>query len=356
MQGGRRTAFVTSDMTPEHLDRLARHCQVRRGGWGLTGTRLTPEELAQAAYEAEILIVGYEKLPERVIAALPNLQLIGCTRSTPVNIDLPAATARRIPVVHAPWRNTQTAAEFTLGLMLAEAHRIARSHHALRSGRYLGDSIAEPNAADHSGDVIWQLDGDSPFKIFQGVELAGKTLGIIGLGRIGSRVAQLAQAFDMRVLAFSPYTRPEPAVALKTTLVGLEDMLRQADFVSLHANVTDETRGMLGERELGLMKSTAYLICVSRAALIDQAALIRALQEGRIAGAALDVYWVEPLPANHPLLALENVTLTAHLAGATREVKERHSQMVVDDVIAWLDGRRPARLANPHAWDEPNQS
>jgi D-3-phosphoglycerate dehydrogenase len=345
------TAFVTSDLSPAQLDRLAQRCIVHQGGWGVTGMRLSPEDLVQAAAQAEILLVGYEAVPRRVIQALPRLQLIGCTRSTPINVDLSTATARHIPVLHTPGRNTQTAAEFTLGLMLAEAHRITYAYRALRSGHYLGAPATDFSDADRSGDVIWNLDGKSPFKDFQGVELSGRCLGIIGLGRIGSRVAQLAQAFDMRVLSYSPHTNPTEADDLHVQLVDLDTLLRQADFVSVHANVTSETWGMLGERELNLMKPAAYLICISRAAVIDQAALIKVLQQGRIAGAALDVFWFEPLPANHPLLTLENVTLTPHLAGATREVKERHSQLIVDDVIAWLDGRSPAHLANPEAWE-----
>jgi len=344
-------AFITSDLSAGQLDRLARRCQVRQGGWGYTGTRLTSEELAQAAADVEILLIGYESLTGRVIESLPRLKLIGCTRSTPVNIDLVAATALRIPVLYTPDRNTQTAAEFTLGLMLAEAHGIARAHHALRSGRYLGAPATEFSAADRACDVIWKLDGDSPFKDFRGVELAGRILGIIGMGRIGSRVAQLAQALDMRVLAYSPYTSPTLANELNVQLVDLEALLQQADFISVHARVTNETWGMLGERELNLMKPSAYLISVSRAAVINQAALIKALEQRRIAGAALDVFWFEPLPANHPLLALDNVTLTPHLAGATGEVQERHSQIIVDDVIAWLDGRRPTHLANPEVWE-----
>jgi len=343
-------AFVTSDLSSGQLDRLARRCQVCQGGWGTTGTCLTPEELIQEAAEAEIILLGYESLPGRAIESLPRLQLIGCTRSTPVNIDLAAATARRIPVLHTPGRNTQTAAEFTIGLMLAEAHRIARAHYALRSGRYLGAPASEFSAADRSTDVIWKLDGESPFKDFQGIELGGRCLGIIGLGRIGSRVAHLAQALDMRVLSYSPYTDQTEAKALNVELVDLTDLLQQADFISVHAKVTSETWGMLGEREFNLMKPSAYLIIVSRAAMVDQAALIEALQQRRIAGAALDVFWFEPLPANHPLLALENVTLTPHLAGATGEVQERHSQIIVDDVMAWMDGRRPAHLANPEVW------
>ncbi len=343
-------AFVTSDLSAVQLERLGRHCQVTRGGWGTTGVRLTPSALARAAARAEILLVGYESLPGQTIESLPSLKLIGCTRSTPVNIDLSAATAQHIPVLYTPGRNTQTAAEFTLGLMLAEAHRIARAHHALRSGHYLGLPASDFSAADRSSDVTWKLDGESPFKDFQGIELAGHCLGIIGMGRIGSRVAQLAQAFNMNVLAYSPYSSPIEASALNVQLVDLNTLLRQADFISVHARVTNETWGMLGERELYLMKPTAYLISVSRAAVIDQAALIKALEQRRIAGAALDVFWFEPLPSNHPLLSLENVTLTPHLAGATVEVQELHSQMIVDDVIAWLEGWRPTHLANPEVW------
>lgn len=343
-------AFVTSDLTASQLERLASRCEVRRGGWGVSGVRLTPEELVREAAGAELLIVGYERVTAQVIQALPALQLIGCTRSTPVNIDLTAASARRIPVLHTPGRNTQTAAEFTLGFMLNAAHQITRGHQALRLGRYLGEPATDFREADASADVTWKLDGESPFKDLQGIELCGRVLGIIGLGSIGSLVAQLAQAFGMRVLAYSPYTSPSRAQALGVSLVGLDELLRQADFVSLHASVTPQTWGLLGRRELALMKPTAYLINIARAAIIDQAALIEALQSGQIAGAALDVFWREPLPANHPLLKLENVILTPHLAGATQDVKARHSRMIVDLVFDWLDGRRPAYTANPEVW------
>jgi D-3-phosphoglycerate dehydrogenase len=343
-------AFVTSDLSASQLERLKGRCQVSLGGWGASGIRLTPEELVEAAAGYEILLVGYESLPGWAIDSLPKVQLIGCTRSTPINVDLEAASRRDIPVLHTPGRNTQNAAEFTLGLMLSAAHLIGQGHHALRSGHYLGEPAAEFISADHAEDVTWKLDGESPFKDLQGIELGDKRLGIIGLGRIGSRVAQLAQAFGMRVIAYSPYTAQAEAEDLNVELVDLDSLLRQADFISIHARVTPETLGMLGEREFGLMKPGAYLMVVSRAAIVDQAALIKTLQERRIAGAALDVYWYEPLPANHPLLSMDNVTLTPHLAGASQEVRERHSQIIVDDVIAWLDGRRPEHLANPQVW------
>lgn len=341
-----RNLFVTSDITPDQLERLSTCCSITRAGWGFTGVRLTPHELARQAQQAHILLVGYETVDASVIAALPHLELIACTRTNPLNIDLGAASARRIPVLHAPGRNTQSAAEFTLGLMLAAAHKIAQGHHALRSGLYLGAPAGEFSGADTTKDVIWKLDDVSPFKDFLGANLAGRTLGIIGLGRIGGKVAQLARAFDMQLLAYSPFSQIEEAQQLGVKLVALDALLQSADFISLHAGVTPATVGLIGKRELALMKPTAYLINTSRAALIDQASLIDALQAGRIAGAALDVFWYEPLPANHPLLQLDNVTLTPHLAGATADVKALHSQIIVDDILRWLAGEPPVNMAN----------
>ena len=194
---------------------------------------------------------------------------------------------------------------------------------------------------------MWTLDGPSPYKLFRGVELGGRTLGLVGLGRIGARVAHFAKAFDMDIIAFDPYLDPAQAAALGVRLVSLEQILRQADFISVHCKVSEETKGLLGKPKFALMKPTAYVINTAQAVIIDQEALVEALQERRIAGAALDVYWYEPLPENHPLLALDNVTLTPHLGGATEDVPERHSRMIVDDIFAWLDQARPERVFNP---------
>ena len=150
----------------------------------------------------------------------------------------------------------------------------------------------------------------------------------------------------MRVLAYSPFTHAAQARQVGVELVDLDALLQAADFISLHAGVTPASVGLLGRRELALLKPSAYLINSSRAALIDQSALIDALQQGKIAGAALDVFWYEPLPANHPLLQMENVTLTPHLAGAAADVRALHSQMIVDDIFRWLDGETPIHVAN----------
>lgn len=343
-------AFITSDLSEVQYQRLAARMHCQRGGWGISGEKLSPAALIESAQEADILVISYEQVTEQVFQQLVQLKLVGCTRSTPVNIHLPSATQRDIPVLHTPGRNTQTAAEFTLGLMLSAAHHIAHSHHALRSGKYLGNIAQDFQGFDPGHDITWKLDGESPFKDFQGSELYGRTLGIIGLGKIGSRVAQLAQAFGMQVIAFSPYSHAQEAAAIGVKLIPLDDLMRRSDFLTIHARVSPETWGLIGEAQFKLIKPGAYLISTSRAAIIDQAALIQALQQHRIAGAALDVYWYEPLPRNHPLLQMENVTLTPHLAGATRDVVERHSQMIVDDILTWLDGGRPRYVANPEVY------
>ncbi len=340
-------AVVTMKLTDNQLERLRGRCRVELAGWGRTGQLLDETGLLGAVQDADILLVGYEAVSGRVIREAPRLQLVGCARANPVNIDVAAASARGIPLIYTPGRNANTAAEFTLGLMLAESRHIARAFHALRSGLYLGAPMDHFAGADGRDDVVWTLDGPSPYKRFRGVELCGRTLGLVGLGLIGSRVAHFAQAFDMQVVAFDPYLAPERAAALGVALVGLDDLLRQADFISVHCKVSAETKGLLGPREFALMKPGAYVINTARAVVIDQAALVEALGSRRIAGAALDVYWYEPLPRNHPLLALDNVTLTPHLGGATEDVPERHSRMIVDDVFAWMDHLRPERLFNP---------
>jgi D-3-phosphoglycerate dehydrogenase len=338
--------IVTSKMTDNQLDRLRGKAELVEIGWGKTGNMLTEDEMSAALMDADILLVGYENVPSRVILNAPQLKLIGCSRSNPVNIDHVAATQRGIPVLYTPGRNANAAAEFTMGLMLSAARNIGQAFHAMKSNQFLGEPMDHFSGADVKEDVVWTLDGPSPYKLFRGVELCGRTLGLIGLGNIGTRVVKLAQAFGMRVIAFDPYLAPGRAHGLNVEMVSLEDLLRQADFISVHCKVSKETIGLLGPREFSLMKPTAYLINTARAVIVDQASLIDALKNKKIAGAAMDVYWYEPLPSNHPLLSMDNVTLTPHLGGSTVDVPERHSKMIVDDVLAWMEGGQPERVYN----------
>jgi D-3-phosphoglycerate dehydrogenase len=340
-------AVVTMSISKDQMDRLQSRCEVIHTGWGKRGRRLSEKELSAILGNVNILLVGYEKVTAQVIEKAKKLQLIGCSRSNPVNVDVVAATLRGIPVIHAPGRNANAAAEFTIGLMLTLARNIARGDRALRSDRYLGNASDSFAGADTDSDITWDLDGDSPYKQLRGFELRNHTLGLIGLGAVATRVTELVQAFGMKVLTFTPKSDSEIASHLGIQRVGLEELLRQSDFISVHCKVTDETRGLLDHYAFSLTKPTAYLINTARAVVVDQEALIEALNNHRIAGAALDVFWYEPLPSNHPFLKMENVILTPHLGGATVEVPELHSKMIIDDVFFWMEGKLPLNVFNP---------
>ena len=263
-----------------------------------------------------------------------------------MNLAVEEAIRRGIPILYAPGRNAVTAAQFTIGLMLAEARHIAEAHHSLKTGKYLGNPMDHFSGADQKSDVVWNLDGESPYKDFQGYELSGRVLGLVGLGNIGREVARMARAFDMEIISYDPYCSAEFAAEAGVKLVSFEYLLTRADFISMHCKVSEETKGILGKKEFAMMKPTAYVINTARAIVIDQEALIEALQEKKINGAVLDVYWYEPLPENHPLLKMKNVTLTPHLGGATYDVPKRHSKMITDDILAWLDGQQPKHVFN----------
>ena len=202
---------------------------------------------------------------------------------------------------------------------------------------------------------------------WQGVELAGKTAGLVGLGAVGREVAKRLAAFDMNLIVTDPHPRPFPLPGRRESapsplwgegqsqvdLLPLDDLLRRSDFVSLHCPLNHETTGMIGARELARMKPTAFLVNTARAAIVDESALIAALRERRIAGAGLDVHLVEPLPPNSPWLALPNVILTPHIGGATGDVVRHHSDMIVDDIERWLRGERPLHCVTPAPLTHP---
>ncbi|MEW5936192.1 MAG: hydroxyacid dehydrogenase, partial [Candidatus Thermoplasmatota archaeon] len=240
------------------------------------------------------------------------------------NIDVPAATARGIAVVNAPRSSTYSVAELAIGHMISLARGLSKGDRALREGRWLKKELL-------------------------GVELYGKTLGFIGAGRIGAEVAKRAQAFGMRTIAYDPYLPPEVAKEHKIELTDLESVLESSDFITIHALLTPETRGMVDARALGMMKPSAYIINCARGGIIDETALFKALRDGRIAGAALDVFENEP-PTESPLLTLDNAVLSPHIGASTREAQERAGVMVAEDVLRALRGEKPSALVNPEVW------
>ncbi len=347
-------ALLTAELTEDALSLLKANVDLTEGGALRHGRLLSPQELADELRGHDILIVGYEQVTDAVMDACPELKLIASIRGGPeANVSIDAATERGIPVLFTLGRTKHAVAEYTFALMLAIARHVTVGDRLVKS-RALTSDAPQPYARD----VVWRLpEGTEAFRIhaaLRGVELYAKTLGLVGLGNIGQEVARLGAAFGMRVATFDPYLPAERAAALGVELVGLSDLMRQADFLSLHARVTPESIGVVGREQLRLMKPSAYLVNTARAALVDEAALVEALLQRWLAGAALDVFHKEPLDPKHPLLDLDNVILTPHFAGSTHEIPGHHSRMVAEDVVGYLQGRIVReRVRNPEVFDAP---
>ncbi len=269
-----------------------------------------------APFAAVALMRERTPFPRSLLGRLPNLQLLVTTGMWNASIDLVACEERGIVVCGTRSGGGGTA-QVTWALILALAQQIPLVDRDIREGR-------------------WQTG--------VGDELAGKTLGLLGLGRIGANVARIAQAFDMNVLAWSKNLTAERAAAAGAELVELDDLLRRSDVVSIHLVLGARSRGLLGRRELGLMKPSAFLINTSRGPIVDEAALIEALESRGIAGAGLDVFDVEPLPLEHPLRRLPNTVLTPHIGYVSRESYAVMFPQLVEDVEAWLDGAPVRRM------------
>jgi D-3-phosphoglycerate dehydrogenase len=342
-------ALVTANFDTESLSRLRDELDIdveyapiaERDG------RLAESTFHELVQDVDILVVGYEGVPANVIADAEHLKLIACARGGPdANVDIDAATERDIPVFYAPGRNAVSVADFTWGEILSAMRNIAHAHHLLHTGTYTGNPRADAASGGNREDVTWGMGQDSPYVQLKGPELAGKTIGIVGMGAVGREVAKRAQGFEVDLLGFDPYIDAESMAESDTEKVELDDLLADSDVVTVHVPVTDSTRGLLGHEEFETMRENAYFINNARGAIIDQDALLEQLQSGGIRGAALDVYDMEPIPDDHPLLDLDNVVTTPHLAGAAEEVIERHSQMLVDDIEAFFAGEQPTHVAN----------
>ncbi|MFP1868798.1 D-2-hydroxyacid dehydrogenase family protein [Lonsdalea quercina] len=265
----------------------------------------------------DALCVMRERTPltASLLAQLPNLKFIASTSVRNASIDIAAARAQGITVSATQGRGNG-APELTWALLLATARHLPAECASLRAGG-------------------WQVN--------VGADLAGSTLGILGLGKIGARVAAIGRAFDMNVIAWSQNLTPETAQAAGATWVDKKTLLRESDWLSLHLVLSDRTRGIVDAADLALMKPTAWLINTSRGPLVDEAALIDALSRRTLAGAALDVFATEPLPAAHPFRTLDNVIATPHIGFVTRDTYRVFYEETVQNLLAWLDGS-PTRI------------
>jgi phosphoglycerate dehydrogenase-like enzyme len=279
------------------------------------------DEAAAQLAEFDVLMPMRERtaFPESLIARLPRLKFFAMTGKRAASIDFVALARRHVAMSYSlDGGSGEATAELALALMLAAARSLPAADAAMRAGGFQEDVPA-------------------------GFQLAGKTIGVIGLGRLGSRMARYAQALDMRVLAWSPNLTAERAASAGAEFAPRDELLREADVVSLHMVLSPRTRGMIGEREFALMKSSAILVNTSRAALVDEAAMIARLQSGRLI-AALDVFEREPLPADHPLRRLPNTVLTPHLGYGAIEAFRSFYAQGIENVLAFLDGTQIRRL------------
>ncbi|HEV2626990.1 MAG TPA: D-glycerate dehydrogenase [Xanthobacteraceae bacterium] len=324
----RARIFVTQPVSERALKRL--HAVAKVKVFPDTSRIIPRRTLLEAVRRTDILFcLLHDAIDRAVIAANPDLRMIAAQSITPSNIDVAAATARRIPVTVTAPVTTEATADLNFGLMLAVARRIVEGDRAVRAGKFPGGQ-----SAHLMGSYVW-----------------GKTIGLIGGGGlIGKAAARRAHGFSMRVLYWTPRRKShseEHEAGL--TYAPFEELLRESDFVSVHSPLNAETRHQIGSRELRLMKRSAFLINTARGAIVDEAALVRALQTKQIAGAGLDVFEHEP-KVDKRLRAMSNVVLTPHLGSATPEVREEMANIVVDNILAFLEGRKLPNCVNPQVF------
>jgi D-3-phosphoglycerate dehydrogenase len=279
----------------------------------------TPEEVVPLVEKADILICHLPPITQSVIDAAPDLKLIGISRGGPINIDMGAARKRGIHVVNTPGRNAGAVAEFTIGMIISQTRLITTGHTALST---TGDWSGHLYRADTTGR-----------------ELSEMTVGIIGYGHIGTKVVRHLKSFGCKILVCDPYVQLSPTdLDDGVQQVSLETILEESDVVTMHPRVTSETTGMIGAEQFAAMKDGAYFINTARGPLVDYDALYEALTSGKLAGAGLETFGVEPVPVDWPLLKLPNVTLTPHIAGASVKTVTNAADMLAEEVRRFLNG------------------
>jgi glyoxylate reductase len=320
--------FVTQPISEAALSRLREVAEVELNP-DSTHIITKSELIAALKRNNYLLCLLHDRVDAEIINASPDLKLIASMAITPAGVDVAAATARRIPVTTIPPFVTEATADLHWALLLAVARRVVEGDRALRSGIFPGSQSIH----------------------FVGGEVNGKVLGIIGLGAIGEAVARRARGFGMRLL----YTKRRRLDETREAALGVEyrsldGLLRESDFVSVNAALSPETIHLIGDRELRLMRPSAYLINTSRGPIVDEKSLVQALKEKRIAGAGLDVYEQEPM-VEPGLISLPNVVLTPHLGSAALDTRERTAAILVQNGIAVIEGRRPPNIYNPEIYD-----
>lgn len=292
----------------------------------------TEKQMIEALESVEILVTQLAAVTRRVIESTDTLRMVVCTRGGPVNVNVDAATKKGIAVCYAPGRNAPAAAEYTVGLMLAAMRRITEAHSTLSSGEWKGEYYAYEEA---------------------GLELDGAMVGLVGFGAIGSRVTGVLKAFGANVLVYDPFIKAAKVEEVGARLAGeLDELLETCSVVSLHARLSDDTRGMIGTKQISRMPEGSVLINTARGGLLDYEALCDALESGHLGSAALDVYDEEPPSAGSRIFEAPRLVLSPHIAGATRETAQRAARIAAEEVGRYIRGEKLVNVTNPEAVSE----
>ena len=321
--------LLTHTLPPDWLASLdGRICAV---SGPVNATSLTPELEAHLAETEGLFCLLTIPVRKELLDRMPRLRVV-CNMAVGVdNVDVAECTRRGIPVGNTPDILTDATADLTMALLLAAARRLPEAAQDARAGRW----------------KTWSPAG------WLGADLRGATLGIVGLGKIGRAVAERARGFGLRIVYTDTSPRQDVEAELGVTFLSFDELIRQSDFISLHCPLTPETRGLINESALRRMNPTAILVNAARGPVVDTVALTRALAEGRIAAAALDVTDPEPLPSDHPLYSLSNCLIVPHIGSATRGTRRRMAEMACENLLAGLEGRRLPYCVNPEGYEKP---
>lgn len=326
----------------DKLQEIREYCEVTVCGELKHGKGNVTEEMTkEECMGSELVVLGDEYANGQTIKewAKAGMKFLGVAKGTPATVDYGAIAEAGLELSYTPGRNRVAVAEYTIGLMIAAARKMTLSAAGLSKGEHTGEACDIYDVPDIKNVTFGPLDEKHPFTDYGiGFELYGKKLGIAGYGAIGREVAVRARAFGMEVLAYDPYLDPEKIKADGAVPADLDTMLSESDMVSIHLPVIPATKDTVNKEWFDKMKPTAILINTARAYVIDQKDFVEALQNKTIGGAAVDVYWKEPVPANHPLLSMRNVICTPHMAGLTTDVDGWSGKMMGDEVLAYLKG------------------
>jgi len=330
-------ALITASISDEVLKELGTLMEITYESWRDTGIiYLDAKELIEKLKGYDIFITAADDLKKSELFDHTNLKLIVSCRGDPFNINLNAAIRNNIPVIFTPLRNVDAVAELTIGFMISLVRNLSQLNRFIHSEEF---------------EIIDFEDWIEHYNRFIGIELLNKTVGIIGFGQIGRRVAERLKSFGVNFLIYDPFLQDEITNEMGKK-VDLNTLMRNSDIITIHAAATEENDNLINQERIAMMKNTAYLLNLAKGSLIDYEALFKALKEKQIAGAALDVFPLEPIDEDNEFLELDNVIVSPHIGGNTKEVIERQSNMLLNDIKLWLNNENPKHILNPEVFNE----